>query len=71
MNVLAIDIGGTQMKILAMGQNERWEFESGPKLTPKLMVAGVKKLARDWSYDVTTWCLWVIQGAGPTKLTDR
>ena len=36
MNVLPIDIGGTHMKILATGQRERWEFESGPKLTPKL-----------------------------------
>jgi len=52
--VLAIDIGGTHMKILATGQKERWEFESGPKVTPKLIVAGVKKLARDWSYEVVS-----------------
>jgi polyphosphate glucokinase len=52
--VLAIDIGGTHMKILATGQKERWEFESGPKVTPKLIVAGVKKLARDWSYAVVS-----------------
>jgi polyphosphate glucokinase len=52
--VLANDIGGTHMKILATGQKERWEFESGPKLTPKLIVAGVKELARDWSYDVVS-----------------
>jgi polyphosphate glucokinase len=48
MKVLAIDIGGTHVKILAAGQKERREFESGPKLTPRLMVAGVKKLAPDW-----------------------
>src|SRR5215469_6193005 len=54
MNVLAIDIGGTHVKILATGQKERREFESGPKLTPKLMFAGVKKLAQDWSYDVVS-----------------
>ena len=53
-NVLAIDIGGTHVKILATGQKERREFESGPKLTPDLMVAGVKKLAQDWSYDVVS-----------------
>ena len=29
MNVLAIDIGGTHAKILATGQKERREFESG------------------------------------------
>ena len=54
MSVLAIDIGGTHVKILATGQKERREFESGPKLTPKLMVAGVKKLAQDWSYEVVS-----------------
>jgi len=52
MRVLAIDVGGTHVKVLATGQKERREFESGPKLTPKLMVAGVKKLTRDWKYDV-------------------
>jgi polyphosphate glucokinase len=54
MSVLAIDIGGTHVKILATGQKERRKFQSGPKLTPKLMVAGVKKLAQDWSYGVVS-----------------
>src|SRR5262249_11343645 len=54
MNVLAIDIGGTHVKILATGQNQRQEFESGPKLTPRSMVATVKKLAKDWKYDVVS-----------------
>jgi polyphosphate glucokinase len=52
MKVLVIDIGGTHVKILATRAKERREFESGPKLTPRLMVAGVKKLAPDWKYDV-------------------
>ena len=42
------------MKILATGQKERREFESGPTLTPKLMVDGVKKLTNDWKYDVVS-----------------
>lgn len=54
MKVLAIDIGGTHVKLLATGQKEKQEFESGLKLTPKLMVAGVKKLAKDWEYDVVS-----------------
>jgi polyphosphate glucokinase len=54
MKVLAIDIGGTHVKILATGQKEKREFESGLKLTPKLMVAGVKKLAKGWEYDVVS-----------------
>ena len=54
MKVLVIDIGGTHVKILATGQTEKREFESGPKLTPRLMVAGVKKLAKDWKYDAVS-----------------
>jgi polyphosphate glucokinase len=54
MNVLAIDIGGTHVKILATGQEERREFESGPQLTPVSMVANVKKLAKSWQYDVVS-----------------
>lgn len=54
MKVLAIDIGGTHVKLLATGQKEKREFESGLKLTPKLMVAGVKKLAKGWEYDVVS-----------------
>ena len=52
MNVLVIDIGGNNVKILATGQKEPRSVPSGPTLTPKRMVAGVKKLAGDWKYDV-------------------
>ena len=51
MNVLVVDVGGTHVKILATGQKQSREFPSGPKLTPKQMVAGVKNLAKDWRYD--------------------
>jgi polyphosphate glucokinase len=54
MNVLVVDIGGTNVKILATGQAEARKFPSGPTLTPKQMVAGVKKLAGDWKYDVVS-----------------
>lgn len=54
MNVLVIDIGGNNVKILASGQKESRKFPSGPTLTPKQMVAGVKKLAGDWKYDVVS-----------------
>jgi polyphosphate glucokinase len=50
--VLAVDIGGTSVKILATGQATRRRFLSGPTLTPRRMVAEVKKLAKDWDYDV-------------------
>jgi polyphosphate glucokinase len=54
MDVLAIDIGGTHVKILATGQDERQEFESGPKLTPQSMVATVTKLAEGWKYELVS-----------------
>ena len=52
MKVLAIDIGGTHVKVLATGQKEHREFESGKTLTPRKMIAGVKTLAKGWNYDV-------------------
>jgi polyphosphate glucokinase len=54
MNVLVIDIGGTHVKVLAMGQEAHREFDSGPALTPKRMVSGVRKLVADWKYDVVS-----------------
>ncbi len=52
MKVLAVDVGGTHVKILATGQTERREFPSGPRMTAAAMVAGVKALAKGWPYDV-------------------
>jgi polyphosphate glucokinase len=54
MNVLTIDIGGTNIKILVTGQKEPRKFPSGPTLSPRQMVDGVKKLAADWKYDVVS-----------------
>jgi len=53
-NVLVIDVGGNHVKILATGQKQSREFPSGPTLTAKQMVAGVKKLAGDWKYDAVS-----------------
>jgi polyphosphate glucokinase len=54
MNVLVVDIGGTNVKILASGQSEPRKFPSGPEMTPKQMVSGVKQLAREWKYDAVS-----------------
>jgi predicted NBD/HSP70 family sugar kinase len=54
MNVLAVDVGGTNVKILASGQTEARRFPSGPGLTPKRMVAGVKKIAKGWEYEAVS-----------------
>jgi len=52
--VLAVDVGGSSVKILATGQSERRSFLSGPTLTPRGLVPKVKKLAGDWVYDVVS-----------------
>jgi polyphosphate glucokinase len=54
MNILVVDVGGTNVKILATGQAEPRKFRSGPALTAEQMVAGVRKLAADWQYDVVS-----------------
>jgi len=53
-NVLAVDIGGSNVKILATGQKDPRKIPSGPTLTPKAMVAGIKKLATGWKYDAVS-----------------
>jgi polyphosphate glucokinase len=54
MKVLAIDVGGTHVKMLATDQKEPQEFGSGPRMTAKQMVATVKKLTADWNYDAVS-----------------
>jgi polyphosphate glucokinase len=54
MKVLAIDVGGTHVKILATGEDEVRKFASGPAMTPKQMVAGVRELAEGWRFDAVS-----------------
>jgi len=54
MKVLVVDIGGTSVKMLATGETEPRKFPSGPAMTAKQMVAGVKEATKDWEYDVVT-----------------
>ena len=54
MNVLAVDVGGTHVKVLVSGQQEPRRFASGPTLTAKQMVSEVQKLAGDWRYDLVS-----------------
>lgn len=54
MNVLTVDIGGTNVKLLASGESEPRKFRSGPAMTPEQMVSGIKEAADDWKYDVVS-----------------
>src|SRR5438270_3393543 len=50
--VLAIDIGGTNVKLLASRQKEMRKVPSGPTLTARDMVSKVKAEVKDWPYEV-------------------
>src|SRR5438270_12277156 len=54
MKILAIDIGGTNVKILVKGARERRRVPSGRDMTPKDMAAAVKALADGWEYDAVS-----------------
>ena len=50
--VLAIDVGGSRVKMLVNGDDERRRFPSGPSFTPAEMVAGVLERTHDWAFSV-------------------
>src|SRR5262249_54497490 len=54
MKVLVVDIGGTNVKCLATGEEQPRRFPSGPALTAEEMVARIKDLAGDWQYDAVS-----------------
>ncbi len=49
--VLVIDVGGTNVKLLATGHKEARKYPSGPTMTPRKMVSLVKKSVSDWKFD--------------------
>lgn len=52
--VLVVDVGGSNVKILATGQETRRKIPSGASMTPDAMVAAVKKEAAVWEYEVVS-----------------
>lgn len=50
-NVLVIDVGGTNVKLLATGETEPRKIPSGPTMTAAKMVDVVKKNVKDWKFD--------------------
>jgi polyphosphate glucokinase len=54
MKVLVVDVGGSHVKVLATGKTLKRTLDSGPRLTARAMVAGVKKLVADWEYDAVS-----------------
>jgi polyphosphate glucokinase len=52
--VLAVDIGGTHVKILASGRRAKRRVDSGPEMSAQQMVEAVKALAEGWDYCVVS-----------------
>jgi len=56
MKILAVDVGGTAVKMLVNGKRKHLRFESGPRMTAKEMVARAKETVGQagWKYDVVS-----------------
>src|SRR5260370_2137064 len=52
--VLAIDVGGTHVKVLATGRRKPLEIPSGPKMTAKQMVRDVREGTTGGRYSVVS-----------------
>ena len=50
MNILGVDIGGTNLKFRTE-QKEVVKVPSGPKMTPDVMMAAIKQHTAGWKYD--------------------
>jgi polyphosphate glucokinase len=52
--ILAVDVGGTHVKFEVSGQPGRREFATTHKLSARRLVSEVKRLTKDWDYDVVS-----------------
>ena len=50
MQILVIDVGGTNIKVLATGRKQPVKIPSGPAMTARAMVAAVRKATAGWKY---------------------
>lgn len=51
MQILVVDIGGTNVKVWKTGETDKVKIPSGPELTPQAMVDALQKEAGDWKFD--------------------
>ena len=48
--ILVIDVGGSNVKLM-ISRAQRRKFKSGPEMTPRELVAQLKSLLQDWTFD--------------------
>jgi polyphosphate glucokinase len=53
-NVLVVDVGGSNIKLMRSGSQERIKFPSGSRFTPRQLIAGIAKFAPTWEYDAVS-----------------
>ena len=54
MKILVIDVGGTNVKVLASGKRTPIKIPSGMQMTPRLMVKEVLAATESWEFDVVS-----------------
>lgn len=54
MNVLVIDVGGTNVKVSATGRKEPIKIPSGPEMTAQQMVDAVLNATKGWKYEAVS-----------------
>lgn len=48
--ILVIDVGGSHVKLM-LSRSQKRKFDSGPEMTPKQAVEGIKAEVKDWKFD--------------------
>lgn len=51
MNILVVDIGGTNVKVWKTGESDSEKFSSGKNLAPRRLLDQVNAIAGDWNFD--------------------
>ena len=54
MRVLVVDIGGHNVKLGIPGRQETVKVPSGPGLTPRRLITGLRRATAGWDYDVVS-----------------
>jgi predicted NBD/HSP70 family sugar kinase len=54
MNILVIDVGGTNVKVLATEHTDVRKIPSGPTMTAERMVDAVRAATGDWNFEVVS-----------------
>jgi predicted NBD/HSP70 family sugar kinase len=52
--ILVVDVGGTHIKVRVTGEGEERMIASGAAMTASQMVREVKRLVKDWHYDLVS-----------------